>query len=84
MAMSLMGDGLLANLMARGLSWAMFFFMLSMEGVPYSKEYLRNLISRFWGCAVAAALSSDSAWFARESLFGGEIEARARRARAVA
>jgi len=82
--MSLMGDGLLANLMARGLSWAMFFFMLSMDGVPYSKEYLRNLISRFWGCAVAAAFKCASAWFARESFVVGAIAARARRARAVA
>ena len=82
--MSLMGDGLLANLMARGLSWAMFFFMLSMDGVPYSKEYLRNLISRFWGCVVAAAFKWASAWFARESFVGGAIAARALRARAVA
>ena len=82
--MSLMGDGLLANLMARGLSWAMFFFMLSMDGVPYSKEYLRNLISRFWGCAVAAAFKCASAWFASESFVVGAIAARARRARAVA
>ena len=82
--MSLMADWLLANLMAMGLSCVMFFFMLSTDGVPYSNEYLRNRISRFWGWADAAVFMSDSAWFARESLFGGEIEARARRARAVA
>ena len=82
--MSLMGDGLLANLMASGLSWAMFFFMLSMDGVPYSKVYLRNRISRFWGWLAAAAFKWSSAWFARDSFVIGEVEARARRARAVA
>ena len=82
--MSLMADWLFANLMAMGLSCVMFFFMLSTDGVPYSNEYLRNRISRFWGWADAAVFMSDSAWFARESLLGGEMEARARRARAVA
>ena len=61
-----------------------FFFMLRNEGVPYSKEYLRKRISRFLGCRVAAAFKWASAWFARESFVVGAMEARARRARAVA
>jgi len=82
--MSLIGEGLLANLMAIGLSACIFFFIFTKAGVPYSKEYLRNLISRFWGWLVAAALRRASAWFARESFVVGAIEARARRARDVA
>ena len=82
--MSLMGEGLLANLIARGLSACIFFFIFTKAGVPYSKEYLRNRISRFWGWLVAAAFKWVSAWFARESFVVGEMEARARRARAVA
>jgi len=82
--MSLMGDGLLANLIASGLSACIFFFIFTKAGVPYSKEYLRNRISRFWGWLFAAAFRRASAWFARESFVVGAIEARARRARAVA
>lgn len=82
--MSLMGEGLLANLMAIGLSTCIFFFIFTKAGVPYSKEYLKNRISRFWGWLVAAAFKRASAWFARESFVVGTIEARARRARAVA
>jgi hypothetical protein len=82
--MSLIGDGLLANLMARGLSWAIFFFIFTKAGVPYSKEYLKNRISRFWVWLFAAAFRRASAWFARESFVVGAIEARARRARDVA
>ena len=37
MAMSLMGDGLLANLMAMGLSWAMFFFHVEHGGCAVFK-----------------------------------------------
>jgi hypothetical protein len=62
--MSLIGEGLLANLMAIGLSACIFFFIFTKAGVPYSKEYLRNLISRFCGWLVAAVFMSDSAWFA--------------------
>lgn len=82
--MSLMGDWLLANFIARGLSACIFFFIFTKAGVPYSKEYLRNRISRFWGWLVAAAFRWASAWFARESFVVGVMEARARRARAVA
>lgn len=48
-AMSLMGEEERANLIARGLSACIFFFIFTKAGVPYSKEYLRNRISRFWG-----------------------------------
>jgi hypothetical protein len=82
--MSLMGDGLLANLMAIGLSACIFFFIFTKAGVPYSKEYLKNLISRFWGWPFAAAFKRASAWFASDSFVVGAIEARARRARDVA
>lgn len=82
--MSLMGELVFANCRARGLSSCIFFFRLRKEGVPYSKEYRRNRISRFFGCRDAAVLSCCWAWFARESFMGGEMEARARRARAVA